>query len=927
MDDKIVVRDDGVIEVEEKKEIKESVEEIKSGFKKTLNFLQQKKILTIIIFTLLIIILIGSALIRLQNLPLLIDATTGKNIPLALDPFYFLRVAETIISEGGIPDIDSMRYPSLNLGFTSELTPMATVYFYKLITTFNPDVTIQFVNVISPVIFFVLGLIAFFFLILALTKSKITALISTGLLSIIPTYLYRTLAGFSDHEAIGLFSFFLVLLIYTIAINFLGKKDKETKRKKSDFIKILLLGICAAFLTAFNIASWGGIAIFTLIIISISFLLIWLFKEKNLEDNRKGILKNYLLFYFSWFLFTIIFSTLYGNSILGMITSFTSGTNILATIVLLFISIDYILIINKEKYLKGNLKKYRIFISGGIVIILGAIILFSLGRNFFTLILYLFNNLLNPFGDSRIGSTVAENARPYLTTWMNQIGKLFFWLFYLGMSFLGFEISKGIEKKKHKTLFSFTWILVISGILFSRISESSLFNGVNGISKLFYIVGFLVFGIYFIWLYLNEKVNIKSELLIIASWLLLMLVAGRGAIRFLFIMSPFICFIVSYFLVKLFEYFKKSKDEFLKIIAFIVLIMVVIGLVSSLFSFTGTVIQQSKYISPSANIHWQKAMSWVRDNTLPESIFVHWWDYGYWIQYLGERPTITDGGHGNAFFDHLIGRYVLTTPYPETALSFMKAHNVSYLLIDPTDIGKYPAYSKIGSDAENNDRYSMIPTFLADPTKTQETSKKEIRTYSSGGGFVDEDIIFNDGEKEIFLPSQKTILGGIVLEINSSDLSFEKVYGLFFYDNKQFKIPLRYIYYNGVLINLEEGLETVVYFIPYVYSSNQGVGVDQIGAAIYLSPRVMNSLVGQLYILNDVFNNYLYLELVHSEPSPLIDSLNSQGLSLNEFIYYQGIQGSIKIWKVNHQNNIIAREEFLNTTGSYAEYDDLTFIK
>ena len=181
--------EDDITKVEDRTNIKDGFKNIGSGFKQSFNFLQQKKILTIIIFALLIIILIGSTLIRLQNLPLLVDATTGKNIPLALDPFYFLRVAETIISEGGIPDIDSMRYPSLNLGFTSELTPMATVYFYKLITTFNPDVTIQFVNVISPVIFFVLGLIAFFFLILALTKSKITALISTGFLAIIPTFL------------------------------------------------------------------------------------------------------------------------------------------------------------------------------------------------------------------------------------------------------------------------------------------------------------------------------------------------------------------------------------------------------------------------------------------------------------------------------------------------------------------------------------------------------------------------------------------------------------------------------------------------------------------------------------------------------------------------------------------------------------------
>jgi len=129
-------------------------------------------------------------------------------------------------------------------------------------------------------------------------------------------------------------------------------------------------------------------------------------------------------------------------------------------------------------------------------------------------------------------------------------------------------------------------------------------------------------------------------------------------------------------------------------------------------------------------------MSWVRDNTAENSIFTSWWDYGYFVQYLGERPTITDGGHANGFWDHLIGRYLLTTPKPETALSFMKSHNVSYLLIDPTDLGKYPAYSKIGGD-ENFDTFSVITTGVIDDKQTMETADTIRRVYNIGG-VVDE---------------------------------------------------------------------------------------------------------------------------------------------------------------------------------------------
>ena len=103
----------------------------------------------------------------------------------------------------------------------------------------------------------------------------------------------------------------------------------------------------------------------------------------------------------------------------------------------------------------------------------------------------------------------------------------------------------------------------------------------------------------------------------------------------------------------------------------LLLILAVIGSAQILYTSFNLTKTQAKYTGPSANSQWQNSMAWVRNNTDEGSLFVHWWDYGYWVQYLGERPTIADGGHGNSFWDHLIGRYVLTTAKPEAALSFL----------------------------------------------------------------------------------------------------------------------------------------------------------------------------------------------------------------------------------------------------------------
>jgi len=141
---------------------------------KTLKFFKQKKVIYSIVIVLFLLILFLGTSIRIQNLDLLKDSTTGEYIPTALDPFYFLRVAETIINQGSLPEFDSMRYIPAQTGFTNELIVPAVVLMYKIANTFG-DYSIQFIDVISPVVFFVLGLIVFFLLNLCSNKFEINS--------------------------------------------------------------------------------------------------------------------------------------------------------------------------------------------------------------------------------------------------------------------------------------------------------------------------------------------------------------------------------------------------------------------------------------------------------------------------------------------------------------------------------------------------------------------------------------------------------------------------------------------------------------------------------------------------------------------------------------------------------------------------------
>jgi len=911
---------------------------IKKGLNETINFFKQKKVINLIVIVLFLFLLIGSSWIRLQNLPLLKDSTTGEYIPLALDPFYFLRIAETIVEQGSLPEFDGMRIRADSVGFTKEILPQAVVYMWKIANVFG-NYSIQYIDVISPVVFFILGLIIFFFLIYSLTNSKITALLSSFFLAIAPSYLYRTMAGFSDHESIGMFAFFTTLLVYSYSLKFLEKEKTRTKNKH--LFKIISLSAILGFLTTLTIVSWGGISKYLFMIIPFSFLIFWLIKVQDSENLNKK-LSNLLIFYFGWILSTIIFPIFFGLEAFTTIqTRFLSSSGIISLFVLGFMIVDYILIMKKDLILKDNkLERWRVIISLIITGFFGLIVLMII-KGDVSIFSDIISRFLDPFGTDRLGLTVAENKQPYLNEWKSQVGKTFFWSFYLGMIFIGLNISKGIKKIKDKVSFSALWILFISGILFSRISPSSLLNGDNFISKLIYFGSFLVFGAYLLWFYINGRIKIKNSLILIASWMLFILISGRGAIRLFFVIAPFVYFMSGYALINLFNYAKRSREELMKWGAYLVFGILLIALISGSMGAVKSSIQQGKYTGPSANLQWQNAMSWVRENTNEDSIFSHWWDYGYWVEYLGERPVISDGGHFQGTFrDHLIGRYILTNPSPESAMSFMKSNNVSYLLIDQTDIGKYPAYSSIGSNLEW-DRMSSITTMISDPKQIQETSKGEIRVYNGASGIGD-DIIYEENGSTIFLPgatfdkfgspNYKSFMIGVILEIekgreNVESFVLKQPQGVFVYEGKQVKIPLRYVYYQEKEIDFEKGLEAGIKIIPRAYQDGAGLQIDHIGAALYFNPRAINSLIAQLFLLNDPDKRYPTVKLVHSEDHPIVKDLKNQGISLDEFLVYQGIHGPIKIFEINYDDDILINEEFTRYSGEWGEFDDLELVK
>jgi len=936
----------------------------------------------------LLIALIGiTAMIRTSNINDLKDITTNTwTLGPDLDPFLYLRNAEEIV-KGTLQNPDMMR--AAPLGYENyaykNLMPWAIVLIYKIVSIFTP-ITLTYAAIITPVIFFCISILGFFLFVYNLSlfkfskkKSLVVALLASVLYSISPSMVGRTVAGVPEIESLGMIWFWFAFLSYALA----WKKDKINLK--------ITFAILAGIFTGLMSYTWGGYR-YIYMVISLTTLILFLFQKQEkenfiifsswiipaliLEFSRTGNLFDMLTrvsdtgFAFVVLLFLITNWIISKQKVNKIFEKINLPTNVMSILLVILLALIFIFLVNREllfslisRLVEGFLYPWGrdrigltvaenrapyfsevlgefgnlawVFLSGVIFLFYQAVKCFKRPKeNEFEKWIFIAIAVFSLVIFFYIGNVLVG---PNYQQLKDQID--FLVLIPLFLSLVG-----GIyffAKRNISLNLNFSFLFFVSTLIFSRISpQSTTLNGENTFSEIIYFSGLLFFLTIVCLNYIRaykkrdehiincfKEINFFYALILVFSFWAI--ISMRGAVRLFFIIPPMLIIASSFIFAELYEY-KNSFNKKLIWAAFIILILVFVQISAS---YTLQTQYTTKGMIPSGyNQQWQSAMKWVRENTPKESIFIHWWDYGYWVQTIGERATVVDGGHPWGFWDHLVGRYILTAPAPEIALSMMKTDNVSYLLIDSSDIGKYPAFSKIGSDKGGEDRYSQIPIFSVDPAQTRETSNKTMRVYT-GGGIVDEDIIYTPEEEnstEIFLPKGSSYVIFIIYDIvkKGNESTMEQPKAIFFYNNQQISIPVRYAYYQGKKFDYKKGLNATISFVPKVSSApNNQVQSDEIGAAIYLSPKVSKGLLGQLYLLDSNAGRYSEFELAHSEPDKYIAYLESMGLKLGEFAYISGnLRGPIKIWKITPDENISVNKEFLRTSGEYAEFDDLHFV-
>jgi asparagine N-glycosylation enzyme membrane subunit Stt3 len=871
------------------------------------------------IYVILAAIIWFGAYIRTRNIWLLKDVTTGEYIPLALDPHLFLKYAKYIVEYGSLLVHDASRFVPLG---TSTINYVFMSYFlaylYKIINFIFPNTTLEYVDIIYPVICFIGAMIFFYLLVKRLFDWKV-GLLATLFLSIIPAFIHRTLAGFSDHEALGIMLMFMAMYFYVI-----GWQSKTNK-------KTIFMGVLAGIFTGFMGLSWGGWK-FLVLIISL-FVLIELFFDK--------IKKRDVYQYIAWIIALTIITTLWVPmfSLGTLLGSFTTG---IAFLVLFMLIVDLLLfkydLIKIKDKVKGKMPTSLISLILSFAIGIGALLIILGPSTIFLQVEEISDNLLHPLGNDRWQLTVAEQHQPYFTDWMGQFGPtlfsipLYLTLFMLGSIILFYNMVKENNNKYTLTL---AYTIFILAFILSRYSPSSLFNGTNPISLIIYLGSLGVFALLAVVFYLKSYYQDKEsyqkildwdkKYIFILVWFIIMVIAARGAVRLFFIFAPITAVMASYSCIELGYMISKIKKKAYLYLAAAVLIIILVSPLAYPFkgiipAFGESSLNMGRYSGPSYNQQWQIAGTWARENTPEDAIFGHWWDYGYWVQNGFERASVLDGANKIKYWNYLMGRHVLTAQSQEEALEFLYVHETTHYLIISDEIGKYTAYSSIGSN-EDYDRYSWITTFAVDDKLTRETRNSTLLTYQ-GVYVLDDDFIWEDN----VYPKQESYVGAVFLPINyveetnenetTVNLQIEQptIALINGNTNQRVDLPLECVYFNEEMILFEEeGYGGCLRIVP-TYDNNGNLNND-LGAGLFVSEEGVNALWVNLYVFNQ------------DNPEYNTSAFNSiyQDSYVSDLIYYNGrVMGPIMIWEIDYPEGFSVdqetEEKYLGGNGLLPDY-------
>ena len=220
-------------------------------------------------------------------------------------------------------------------------------------------------------------------------------------------------------------------------------------------------------------------------------------------------------------------------------------------------------------------------------------------------------------------------------------------------------------------------------------------------------------------------------LLLPLLWLLMSIQTVFYMVRLVFFLAPPAALVAAYFLSEGLNRFSslgymKNRKGIKKLNVASVPLLAFVSMLILANLATGYVFSNS--VGPSFNSYWRGSMDYMAEETPINASILSWWDFGYWFQMRGQRPSTADGGNLNASVNEQIADwYVSNSDNWTDYRGWLNGKDVSYILMDYTLPGKYGAISKIASRGK-----TVVGMLQFQQTGVYPQANKTIIEYKAG---------------------------------------------------------------------------------------------------------------------------------------------------------------------------------------------------
>lgn len=622
---------------------------------------------------LLCAILLLACWIRIQGVGRLPDNQFTSN-----DAYLYALQAQEIAEQGILPERDMRRWlpEGRENGQRLYLYAYGIAYIQKSIGWIFPELTLYHIQVYLPCICFIIGL-SVLCLFLVRVHGVYFAAIVILLLATLPGSIERSAVGFGDRDAwCWMFGILAV-------ISYLWKE-----RMDSGWRRWVATALCGVTVLLGGL-SWEGFGFFLAIIITAE---LWKFCTTDTEDR----LPEYTLWIFMFVPWLYLISPAYRSG-------YGSSTHVDAIMlfppltVFVLRGIRYLLLIYVEQ-----LRRYARKLAWGLTLIS-----IAAGIGYILMQASTFDETAFAFRENQFMQTIDELADPNFRYWRNRYGAIFVF------GSIGFIPA---------CLHLWKWKGVSTALSLSLFTATTFFRDqVNGWvgEGTCNILFFLSFGLSVLSLGIAcfRKEKSENELVTLATliWFYLWVGLSRAGIRYDFFVGMPLAYGTAWLLwLSPAHFIQKLKD--MKIlyqhikekrvaanVATIALILVLSW--KPLGGHAHRAIHAAARMRapiPGQNSR-SEVYKWMKD-TLPQgSVIAAHWGYGTQLNVLGSVNTIVDP---DQFINRILlyYRHVLCAQDEREALSFLKTHKVTHLMLTEQDvISRSQHYSSMGSN-EKGDR-------------------------------------------------------------------------------------------------------------------------------------------------------------------------------------------------------------------------------